>query len=214
MSSRNPNLLHWQHFTALESDLSAAFRYIEPEGANMDCYSTELSRILLAAGSEVDVLCKVLCEAHSVRVVAPNAGGHPNSRHPNIKDYSKAITSRFPDFTKLKVFIPRYGMTLEPWISWDQPDPNLPGCRVSPAWWTSYNDVKHKRHTDFHKANLRNAIDSMAGLFVLVCYICNQEIKDLTAKPWPQLLDLDPGLSSRLKNDKRPGHILPDFRHP
>lgn len=51
----------------------------------------------------------------------------------------------------------------------------------------------------------------MAGLFVLASYICQQELRARTARPWPQMLDLDPALSSYIRTFVMPGHILPDF---
>ena len=58
------NLHYWQYFAALEADLAATARFVELASANMACYSVEFARILLTAGSEIDVLCKVLCQEH------------------------------------------------------------------------------------------------------------------------------------------------------
>jgi hypothetical protein len=187
------SLHYWQFFTALETDLTFTARFVEPvAGNNMGCYSIEFARLLLSAGSEVDVLCKVLCKQHSLHVSPTNIDG-----------YRAAITTRFPGFTKLPVLIPRYGLTREPWKEWD--------TGKNPAWWHAYNDVKHERNINFPKANLENALDAMAGLFVLVCYICHKELASRTAQPWPHMLTLDPQLSSDIRANKRPGHILPDF---
>lgn len=85
-------LHYWQYFVALEADLAATARFVEPTPANMACYSVEFARILLTAGSEVDVLCKVLCQEHQLPV-----------RPVNIDGYRAAITARFPNFTKLEI---------------------------------------------------------------------------------------------------------------
>jgi hypothetical protein len=82
------NIHYWQYFVALEADLAATARYVEPTSANMACYSVEFARILLTAGSEVDVLCKVLCQEHQLPV-----------RPVNIDGYRAAITKRFAGFT-------------------------------------------------------------------------------------------------------------------
>src|SRR5215213_9801398 len=79
------NLHYWQYFVALEADLAATARYVEPTSANMACHSVEFARILLTAGSEVDVLCKVLCQEHGLRVSPVNING-----------YRAAITAQFP----------------------------------------------------------------------------------------------------------------------
>lgn len=168
-------------------------RFVEPAPENMTCHSVEFARILLAAGSEVDVLCKVLCQEHQI----------PLRKRADINDYRAAITKRFPGFTQLEILVPRYGLSRLPWQRWEQ--------GTNPGWWRSHNDVKHKRHSHFASANLGNALDAVAGLFVLVSYICEKELRARTARPWPQMLDLDPSLSSDISTNLRPGHVLPDF---
>lgn len=185
-------LHYWQYFVALEADLAATTRFVEPTSANMACYSIEFARILLAAGSEVDVLCKVLCQEHQLPVSPVNIHG-----------YRAAITARFPNFTKLEIQLPRYSLIRLPWQQWDQ--------NKNPNWWRSYNDVKHERHGHFASANLGNAIDAVAGLFTLVSYLYEKELRARTAQPWPQMLTLDPSLSSDISTNLRPGHVLPDF---
>ena len=172
--------------------MAATARYVEPTPANMACYSVEFARILLTAGSEVDVLCKVLCQEQQL-LVSPV----------NINGYRAAITKRFPGFTKLEILAPRYGLVRLPWQQWDR--------NRNPNWWRSYNDVKHERHGHFASADLRNALDATAGLFVLVSYLCKEELRARTALLWPQMLTLDPSLSSDIRTNVRPGHVLPDF---
>lgn len=84
--------------------MAATSRFVEPASANMACYSVEFARILLTAGSEVDVLCKVLCQEHRLPV-----------RPTNINGYRAAITGRFPGFTKLEILVPRYDLIRLPW---------------------------------------------------------------------------------------------------
>ena len=42
---------------------------------------------------------------------------------------------------------------------------------TSPHWWRAYNKVKHRRDTDFHRAHLKNVLNSFAGLFCLLIYL-------------------------------------------
>ena len=71
--------------------------------------------------------------------------------------------------------------------------------------------MKHERHGHFASANLGNALDAVAGLFTLVSYLCEKELRARTALPWPQMLTLDPSVSSDIRTNLRPGHVLPDF---
>jgi len=61
------------------------------------------------------------------------------------------------------VSIPKYILALTPWLDWDQGN--------NPAWWRSYNNVKHERNAHYAEANLGNALSAIAGLCVLVCYL-------------------------------------------
>ena len=187
------NLHYWQYFVALEADFASTARFVEPAASNMCCHSLEFARLLLAAGSEIDVLCKVLCNRHGLVLMSENING-----------YREALTSKFPGFTKLQVQMPRYNLVRLPWQSWEK--------NTTPEWWRAYNSIKHERHSTFTSANMSNALDAMAGLFVAVCYVCHGEIRARTALPWPQMLTLDPQLSSDIRTNLRPGHVLPDFQ--
>lgn len=52
---------HWNYLFAIESDLERLSRFVEFDERNFDCFSLEISRVLLAAGAEIDVVCKQLC---------------------------------------------------------------------------------------------------------------------------------------------------------
>jgi len=59
--------LHWRYFLLLEEDLMVLARYIEFTKDNYDSYSVELGRILLSAGSEVDVVANKLAKKSTPR---------------------------------------------------------------------------------------------------------------------------------------------------
>jgi hypothetical protein len=187
------NLHYWQYFAAIERDLAATSQFVEFCSENMAVHSIEFAKILLTAGSEIDVLAKVLCREHDL-AISPD----------NINGYRKAIVPKFPEFAFLEICMPRFGLSLRPWRTWHD--------GKNPTWWQDYNTVKHRRHENFQLASLGSAMNAVAGLFTLVCYICNKELRASTALPWPQILSLDASLNSRIRNDLRPGYILPDFR--
>ena len=189
---RADNLRYWQYFLALESDFTSTTRFVEVADANMHTYSIEFARLILTAGSEIDVLAKVLCQRHGL-VVTPS----------NIDGYRQAITARFSGFTTLEIRLPRVAMTILPWSDWSS--------STNPSWWRAYNDIKHERNANFPKASLHNALYCMAGLFTLVCYCCEREVMGRIAQPWPQFFSLDPALSGVEGSDYRSGYKLPDF---
>jgi hypothetical protein len=187
------NLHYWQYFTALEEDFSQTIRFVELAEPNLSTYSVEFARIILSAGSEIDVLAKVLANRYGLTVFPQNIDG-----------YRKAIMNRFPEFIWLKIMVPRFGIDRLPWRDWHD-DKN-------PEWWRAYNDIKHERNANFPQANLGNALNCISGLFTLVCYLCQHELRSNRAVPWPRLLSIDPAYNSRLSTDLRPGYTLPDFR--
>lgn len=142
---------HWNHFLVLEADLAAASRYVEFSEDNLKCYSAEFTKILLAAGSEADVVAKAICREID-----------PSRKYENMDSYRVSIVKRYPRLHTIEVSIPEYGVCFKPWEAWVQ-DQN-------PTWWRAYNDVKHHRESCFKQGNLENALLCMAGLYALVLY--------------------------------------------
>jgi hypothetical protein len=149
--------LHWNYFIALERDLELASRYVEFCEKNFDVYSIELAHLLFAAASEVDVIAKLLC----TRI-------KPAMRAKNIDQYRKVLLAQFPYLPKSQVFVDRYGLTLEPWDNW--------ALGTNPVWWRSYNDVKHERDAYFNKATLKNALNALGALLILMHYHYSYEL--------------------------------------
>jgi len=156
------SLLHWNYFLALENDFLKVSRYIEFAEPNFSTYSIELAHLLLASSSEVDVVLKQLCtELDNTSSVS------------NINEYRDLITRELAEFSIEEVFIPRYATTLKPWSNWNR--------NANPDWWRSYNNVKHQRNTYFQEANLRNALNAMAGLLVSIFYYYKVKFTKLDA---------------------------------
>ncbi len=185
-------LPYWQFFIALEADLDATNRYVECCEDNFETYSVGYAQIILSAGSEVDVVSKLLCEKAQ----------HLNSAE-NINDYRMILHSNYTLLHDLEILIPRYNLSFKPWHSW--------GTGENPDWWRFYNKIKHERHNYFKEANLKNALLSVSGLFSLVLYLYRQELRANSLQPWTRLLTLNPNWNSRIRNDLRPGYVLPEF---
>lgn len=143
--------MHWRYFLAIETDLANTARFVEFEPPNMNTYSIEFLRLLLAAGAECDVV---------LQQISARWGKLPE--RPNIDNYRSAILSRRQHFPRIQVTVPRYQMSFCPWEAWGD---KLP---THPTWWDAYNAAKHRRHYAFSTANLQNALYAVAGLFVAV----------------------------------------------
>lgn len=161
---------HWNYLLAIERDLEELSRYIEFDEKNFDCFSIEIARILLASCAEVDVVCKQLC----IMI-------NPKSLADTIDKYRSELMTALPEISKFAVLLPRFGLSLNPWDEWK----NKNGV---PMWWTAYNKIKHHRDAEYHRANLKNALNAVAGLFVMVLYLYKEKARLGELLPSPHLL--------------------------
>lgn len=146
------SLMHFaNYYRIIETDLKKMSRYIEFTTANLDTYSTELTRLLLTASSEIDVILKIICRFYE-----------PQAKLENINHYRPIILNNLETVPDEKVILPYYGLTITPWEDWKE-DKN-------PDWWKSYNNVKHQRNRYYKESNLRNTLYSVSALLIFVTY--------------------------------------------
>ena len=157
INQTSKKFIHWNYFIALEEDLEKVARYIEFDEDNYSTYSLELAHLLLAASSEVDVVLKELCNKIK-----------SSKNHTKMEHYRKTIKALLPELSNEEVTISRYGLTLTPLE-------NLKNDKA-PYWWEGYNDVKHHRDTKFNEANLKNTLNAVASLGLIVLYFYREEL--------------------------------------
>lgn len=184
MIEEKTKLVHWNYFLAFDSDAEKLSRYIEFTKENNKTYSIELVRLLLSAASEVDVVAKLLCNKVS-----------PDENVRDMADYRRILNTKFPKIKKMKIQIPRYGLDLTPWKNWNKID-------RTPIWWKAYNNVKHQRDMKFQKANLKNTLNSIAGLFCLVLYYYKDEAEIGNLRPNPNLFSVNSEFSGGYDMDE------------
>lgn len=165
---------HWSYLLAIEQDLVQLARFVEFDERNFGCFSIEIARLLMAAAAETDVVCKQLCVKHD-----------PKSKASKIGAYKATVLAHFPRLPQFVVTLPRYGLSLKPWSNWSKKKDG-----EAPLWWTAYNKIKHQRHTDFHQGNLKNALNAVAGLFVMVIHLYEEEATEGLLAPSPALLSV------------------------
>ncbi|MEI7728349.1 MAG: hypothetical protein WCO56_02210 [Verrucomicrobiota bacterium] len=163
---------HWDYFLALCDDVQKTGRYVEIASENHHAFSVEFVRLLLAIGSEIDVVAKQLCIKIS-----------PSSKAANINEYRAELTAKYPAFSTVSVNISRATIALVPWVAWAKGQ--------NPVWWQYYNNVKHQRHRYYKEANQLNTLNSLAGLFVLLGYFYAEEMDRFELTPFPDLLHFD-----------------------
>jgi hypothetical protein len=143
---------HWNYFLALELDLIGISRYIEFNSDNLNTYSIENAKLILSTCSEIDVICKKLCQKFSNR-----------KKGLNISIYREILVKNIPKIVGIEVSIPRYGVKETPWDSWTQ--------NKRPDFWAAYNNIKHNLVKHKSGAELKHAINAMAALFILNLYL-------------------------------------------
>ena len=161
-----PHPPHWSYYFSLEDDLIETNRYVEICDENLDTFSTQFTRLLLAAASEVDVVAKTLCEQIE-----------PQSNPRNIDGYRKVIIRKFPAIPAIEMGIEWNPLRIKPWESWAASNPS------SPDWWRAYNGVKHERNANYWSGNLRNSLGAIAGLYCLV-----RHLEEDKGRPRPERL--------------------------
>lgn len=164
---------HRNYLLAIERDLDQISRFVEFDAKNFECFSIEIARLLLASAAEVDVVCKQICK--SIK---------PKSKADNIHKYRTEIMAAFPGIPQFQIIISRFGLTLTPWDEWSKPN-------GVPFWWTAYNKIKHHRDSEYHKATLINALNSVAGLFIMVLYLYKDKAVQGELLPSTILLTVD-----------------------
>jgi hypothetical protein len=167
---RQPTLIHWNYFLAIEEDLERLSRFVDFSG-NDKVYSIEIARLFMSACAEVDVVLKQLSVAVS-----------PGSNASSINAYFSEIALQIPNFVEFEVTIPRFGLTLHPWQEWRAEHP--------PFWWQHHNKVKHHRHEHFDKANLKNCLNAVAGLYVAALYLYQPQAEAGELQQIPRLFNV------------------------
>jgi hypothetical protein len=150
--SETSSPVHWRYFLSLEEDVVRLSRFVEFSKQNYATFSVEMTRLVLSAGSEVDVVAKQLCRAADTA-----------SEAQTMNQYRPVLRAAYPQIEQFTVEIPRFGLSFGPWRSWTHDE--------NPPWWRAYNHVKHHRHERFGEANLENTLGAMAGLLVLVLHL-------------------------------------------
>ncbi len=128
-------------------------------------------RLLLSSASEVDVVAKLLCNKFD-----------SSTKADDILKYRETLNQNLPKIKEMKIAIPRYSLELVPWDEWKY--------KRTPMWWSAHNDVKHQRDINFQQANLKNTLNSIAGLYCLLLYYYKDDAEKGALIPYPNLFSV------------------------
>ncbi|KYD30315.1 hypothetical protein [Parageobacillus toebii] len=183
---------YWTYYLTLEADFMSTLRYVELNEENFSTFSVEYVKQYQTICSELDVLCKKLCN-----LLVP-------TKNPNkMPEYTEIILINYPEIPKKQIKT-KNNIILKPWSQWK----HTPKYQ-SPNWWSNYNNVKHNRFGQdeegniyFKQANLGNVLNALAGLFTLEMYgykKISEDQKEKVTIPLPksqlfELIDWEPNI--------------------
>lgn len=147
-------------YKLIEDDYLSICKYVEAADANLAVYSHKIYELYLRICTEFESVCKELL----INEKYPKAVSNPDNL--NIKDYewlfsaSKSIgKARLSQQVGLQFWQPQIKF-VQPYYDW------INGQNL--GWYSSYNNVKHNRSTQFSSASFENLTISLAGLFLLL----------------------------------------------
>jgi hypothetical protein len=134
---------------ALRENLDRICRVVQPHRSNFGAFGHDIRNLLILAATEFEAQCKGILKANSAP--ANNSSDYVRLHVPlRLEDYAIA----FPYFPWLD--------RLRPFAGWDAAAPTQ-----SLDWFDVYSDVKQDRDRNFDHATLGQAINAVAGCFVM-----------------------------------------------
>lgn len=143
--------IHSYHL--LEKDLKILFDYISPNSSNGETFSLRIYELFFRACTEFENNATAILKANN----------YTRSGNWNCTDYFKINQALFLSNFEVQVNVWEDGpLILKPFQHWAS------GTYASLPWYQDYNLVKHERATNFSRANLKNLMESMAGVLSIL----------------------------------------------
>ncbi len=126
--------------------------YIEPINENFDTYSLKNYHLLCQVCMEIENNFKGMLKTH-------------DNNGENIKDYFKLNKHLKLNEYSVSFLINNNNIILTPFLSWNTANYS---DYSKLSWYQSYNYVKHNRSIYFKEASLKNILDSLSALYILL----------------------------------------------
>jgi len=150
---------YWQYCLSIERNLAKTTDFVEVCEANKDTYSFEYAKIIMLACSEVETLCKLLCNE-----IQPDCGFTDSARKDlDMRNYASVIFPEYPSLINFEVWHKKMHCAIVPFAKCKDKGP--------PTWWESYQKVKHCRHAEYHLSTQATAFEALAALIALNIYL-------------------------------------------
>ena len=132
-------------------DLDMVFKVIAPQKKQGNVYGHAIRNIIILACTEIDSMMHTILERNGVK---PSSG-----KYYQMKDYYQLkVPLRLDEYQMSFYRFPELG-SYTPFAEWQ-------GDIIS--WYDGYNKIKHNRETEFSKACLNYAIDSIMAFAIIM----------------------------------------------
>jgi hypothetical protein len=141
-----------QSFEIIKRDLQRLFEFIEPCNDNYLTYSQRTFELLLRACTEIESNCKQILRANNQSVNDVNILRFSDLNGPmKLSEYVVCCPAiDFDDFSPFESFA------------------HSDRQRRSPSWYRAYNEAKHDRAHTFSSAHLKNVIESIGAVYIIL----------------------------------------------
>lgn len=143
---------YWKYYLHLENEFINTTDFVMLDENNFKTFSIEYQKLLLAIGSECEIIFKELC-------------GFDSSSNKSITDFKAVIKSS-------ELMCLDNGVRVMNSLTLTSLKPFGDGWpEDTPDWWKIYNRVKHGRSSNYKEANLENMLYALASLYLLEEYL-------------------------------------------
>jgi hypothetical protein len=153
----NPEIV-WEMYQSLEKEFLNYIEYVPLSPQHYNVWSYPLVNLFNNIGSSVDSFFKNAIKCNSLDDFPSIDQIRLNSRQHNMKTYREIFDTQYQVSNK-QIFELKNFTSIAPFKDWSN--------KNTPGWWSQYTEIKHNRFENREKATLKNALDSLAGLFVL-----------------------------------------------
>src|SRR4051794_33784865 len=131
-SPRTNAFRFWRQYVLLQDRFLEIARHVDLAERNLKTYSDALLEFIRSCGGEIDSICKTLMP------------GNPDDRT-NMDAWRDHLEATY-ELSSVSLLVPRLGSYVRPF--------RLFALERAPLWWEDYNATKHRRATNFERANL------------------------------------------------------------
>ena len=153
-----PEVTHyWNYAELINEELGKTAQYVEPDKENYNTYSLAYAKIILSACSEIEVVCKLLCQQidpqkdYVSSEILNKSGSKLVKNMVNMEELSTVLLQRFPHIYQAKSEVRQKQDMIYPFKYWQSGPDKLP-------WWEEHNLIKHYRHSHFTQDSLERDV--------------------------------------------------------